>query len=76
MFLLFRCVFMIEPWCGDGVKCVRNRSGFGVSIRIQRGLHVTSRPDSARSARRVLAERFAAGELLVTDFEERRRVLG
>lgn len=36
----------------------------------------SARPDPVRSARRVLDERFAAGELSVTDYEERRRVLG
>ena len=34
------------------------------------------RPDPRRSARQVLDERFAAGELSVADYEERRSVLG
>ena len=34
------------------------------------------RPNQRRSARQVLVERFAVGELSVADYEERRSVLG
>lgn len=36
----------------------------------------SAQPDWRRSAQRVLDDRFAAGELSVDDYEERRRVLG
>lgn len=36
----------------------------------------STKPDGRSAARRVLDERFAAGELSVDDYKERRRVLG
>lgn len=37
---------------------------------------IVQKPESTTSARRVLDERFASGELSLDEYQERRRVLG